>query len=427
MLKNDFDFFSKIKTKEFVALFLTQNMNRADDFRTLELINNNFGVKTLLPAMSLKKQKEASTQKENPFMITTASCGTVTTRFVTARNAIDVKRALLVNCWSPNNSYFYEKLGLKEKEKVLAILIGIQAEKSFFDLTPADIGALDNLRGFSDEQVIAILPDESIEVLFTFAFTGGEGEQEGNPGKEWQTITVEPLCPTFVSIYKEFNAANVITEDLKEKAKACDFLYNEDRSTQRVPISLESKFVDIAAAGSGDMASSRYSQKGIVIESLEPTEQISAKPAAVKKLTWKPSYTLAADQIRSAAESLIEKHKAYLMIFLGSYPPPIDSQTISLTAEMCQKSFAIALEQGLEYHFKNCGTNSHDGVTLGCNANTESGCRIWPVQQAWTSKQLLTNNEATVLSDLIRLDNKTIRELDSEEEYTANTIVRLLF
>jgi hypothetical protein len=194
------------------------------------------------------------------------------------------------------------------------------------------------------------------------------------------------------------------------------------------------------------MASSRYSQKGIVIESQEPTE----KPAAVKKLTWKPSYTLAADQIHSAAESLIKKHKAYLkltffdfpktvssalrdpeigweMIFLGSYPPPIDSQTISLTAEMCQKSFAIALEQGLEYHFKNCGTNSHDGVTLGCNANTESGCRIWPVQQAWTSKQLLTNNEATVISDLIRLDNKTIRELDSEEEYTADTIVRLLF
>jgi hypothetical protein len=197
-------------------------MNRADDFRTLELINNHFSVKTD-EATNLKKRKEASTQKETPFMITTASCGTVTTRFVTARNAIDVKRALLVNCWSPNNSYFYEKLGLKEKEKVLAILIGIQAEKSFFDLTPADIGALDNLRGFSDEQVIAILPDESIEVLFTFAFTGGEGEQEGNPGKEWQTITVEPLCPTFVSIYKEFNAANVITEDLKRRQKLVTF------------------------------------------------------------------------------------------------------------------------------------------------------------------------------------------------------------
>ena len=564
-------------------------MDNADDFRTLELIENHFAPMTdeaiaRLPiynqttvknsyyidmAMKLKKQKEASAQKETPFVVTIASCGTGRTRFVSARNSIDVKRALLVNQWCPNNSYFYEKLGLSEEEKVLAVLIGIEAEKSFWELTPADIGTLGNLRGFSDEQVIAILPDESIEVLFDFAFMGGEGEQEGNPGKEWQTITVEPLRPTFPSIYKEFDAANVITEDLKAKASACKFLYNSDQSTlaaqrhlevkefgspRRTPIQFESKFIEkseenapgptiyvfkpnqmpfpnvdfdgddlppleddedsddhessksvahclvrmptttgsgdmlssgysqkgivtglvgveddwgvgeatqqllartfSACTGSGDMLSSRYSQKGVVAKAIdlpeatkspEPTDQSPAKPAAVKKLTWKPSYALSTDEVRTAAKSLIKKHKIYLKLTFFEYPTTVTSalrdpeigwemiflnvdpqQTTPLTPEICQKSFDVALDQGLKYHFEICGTKSHDGVILGCNVDTESKCRVWSIQQAWTMAQQLTNNEAKVLSDLIRLDNKTIRELDAEEEYTADTIVRLL-
>jgi hypothetical protein len=48
------------------------------------------------------------------------------------------------------------------------------------------------------------LPNDVIEKLFEFLFTGGEGEQEGDPGKEWTTITVRPV-PAPRSIYERFD------------------------------------------------------------------------------------------------------------------------------------------------------------------------------------------------------------------------------
>ncbi len=281
-------------------------MDHSDDFRTLELIENHFGVKTdeaiaKLPinnqvtvarsayfdlAAKLKKQTEASAQIETPFVVTTASCGDVKTGFYSARNAVDVKRALLANRWRPNNSYFWDKLGLREEEKVLAVLIGIQSECCFWAcLKPTDVGILDSLRGLSDKQVIAILPDEIIEVLFTFAFTGGEGEQDGIPGQEWTTITVEPLRPSFTSIYKEFDAAALITEDLKTRAKACNFLYN---SPKPVLQSL-AHTVPMNADFDGDAVSLRQSVGRLLL--VQPANRYSPNGCSRRKGTAHPAVT----------------------------------------------------------------------------------------------------------------------------------------
>lgn len=171
----------------------------------------------------MSKQKTPLIEMQSTFVITTACGGDVETSFVTARSEVDVKRALLANHWHPNNAYFYGQLGLQPEEKVLAVLIGIQSGKRFFDLTPADIGSLVNLRGLVDKTVIAILPDDIIDKLFDFAFTGGEGEQEGIPGHEWETRKVESFFTIWPSIYREFNAATLTTEELQARVKACGF------------------------------------------------------------------------------------------------------------------------------------------------------------------------------------------------------------
>lgn len=167
---------------------------------------------------------------EKPFIITTASCGDARTRIVTARSAVDVKRALLAEEWSPNAEYFYDQLGLPLPERehaghpiydrnqqLFAVLVGVLSGKErFWDLTPRDIGQLDILRHLDYKTTLATLPDHIIEKLFEFAFTGGEGEQRGNPGKEWTTITVEPLViKAFPSIYEKFDAGKLVSEPVR--------------------------------------------------------------------------------------------------------------------------------------------------------------------------------------------------------------------
>ena len=173
-------------------------------------------------AKKLEAQKELVTDMkepgmETPFIISTSSCGSAATRIVTARSAIDVKRALLATEWKPNTDYFYQQLGLTEEERVLAVFIGLQSDKKFWELKPEDMGSLEALRGNSDRELLAILRDQDIEQLFEFAFVGGEGEQEGVPGHEWTTITVQPLVVlTFPSIYKEFDASKETTEGQRQ-------------------------------------------------------------------------------------------------------------------------------------------------------------------------------------------------------------------
>jgi len=160
------------------------------------------------------KRKIATMQTpEIPFVISMASCGEAKTSIMTACSTVDVKRAILFQEWRPNGSYFYQNLGLRENQQMFAVLVGVCSSKgNFWKLTPADIGKLEALRELDDEMLLAVLPDDLIEELFNFAFTGGEGEQTGNPGEEWTTITVEPLAKApFPSVYRIFDLSTILT------------------------------------------------------------------------------------------------------------------------------------------------------------------------------------------------------------------------
>ena len=235
----------------------------ADHFRTLELIDEHFSPKTTeevtkLPifnpitvsrttyfdlAEKLRAGKESVTDKkepnpETPFIISTSSCGDASTRIVTAHSAIDIKRALLAAEWRPNTDYFYQQLGLPIKERVLAVFVGLQSGKKFWELKPEDMGSLEALRGNSDRELLAILRDEDIEQLFEFAFTGGEGDQEGVPGHEWNTISIQPLVVlTFPSIYKEFDASKETTEFQRETClESAGLCLPGEGKTSKVPL-----------------------------------------------------------------------------------------------------------------------------------------------------------------------------------------------
>ena len=43
------------------------------------------------------------------------------------------------------------------------------------------------------------LSDNDVDRLFSWMFTGGDGAQSGNPGKEWDTITVQKLSDVPIS------------------------------------------------------------------------------------------------------------------------------------------------------------------------------------------------------------------------------------
>ena len=159
-----------------------------------------------------------SSADETAFVISTSSCGDASTRFVTARAIADVKRAILVSRWKPNHSYFYEQLGLHKRDAVFAVLVGVLSGKSsFHKLTKEDIGSLSALRDLNDITLLAVLPDDIIEKLFSYAFTGGDGEQRGSPGKEWITISVQPLTQIYPSIHREFSSSMYITDAGRQK------------------------------------------------------------------------------------------------------------------------------------------------------------------------------------------------------------------
>lgn len=153
-----------------------------------------------------------------PFIIVDASCGYVTTQIVSAKSRIDVMRSILLSDYTnPNSEYFLRDSGLNSGEFLLAAIIGAWSNKEPDEkLTPDDAMPFIDAQGHTNEELIASLPDSAVETLFEYAFSGGEGEQCGNPGKEWVTITVEPLPTSFPSIYDKYNPAKHDHPSLKK-------------------------------------------------------------------------------------------------------------------------------------------------------------------------------------------------------------------
>lgn len=140
----------------------------------------------------------------NKFIISESWCGDATTKIVKARNMTDVKRHILLFEWRPNARYFWRSLERDLEGKDLFCVIVALCSGKKFDVTSKDIGEMDILRDLSNGAILASIPDSLVDDLFDFAFSGGEGEQKGNPGKEWRTITVTPFLEENVeTIYNE--------------------------------------------------------------------------------------------------------------------------------------------------------------------------------------------------------------------------------
>lgn len=82
------------------------------------------------------------------FVVSISNCGEAETKFIAAHKLSDIQKVYLLECISETK---------KKREELLN------------------------------------LDDEKINELFKYMFTGGEGYQSGNPGKEWVSIDIKNL------------------------------------------------------------------------------------------------------------------------------------------------------------------------------------------------------------------------------------------
>lgn len=154
------------------------------------------------------------------FAISESSCGDAKTTFVKSSTLSHVKRYLLLN-YHPNDYYCTEfNLDQNRENALLCAIVrshasmkkdrwGMEAGYNHVDVENKDIGSLSKYLDWSFNDIIAEIPKSDIDALFQYAFTGGFGEQSGNPGKEWHTFTIQ-----------EFNESDIrVIEPLKKRNK----------------------------------------------------------------------------------------------------------------------------------------------------------------------------------------------------------------
>ena len=157
------------------------------------------------------------------------------TEFFTSRSITDIKRMLLITEYFPND-YYCRQFGL-ENSKSNAFLTALcfasnKSENRKHQLK--DLGKYSILKDYTAAVIVSTISDEDVNALFEYAFTGGEGEQYGNPCKDWTTITVtEYEEPT--SVYEKFKPNKYCRDDIQRKLyehveEKLDSCLNEDDS-----------------------------------------------------------------------------------------------------------------------------------------------------------------------------------------------------
>ncbi len=121
------------------------------------------------------------------FIVSISCCGDVKTKYYTSKSIFDVYRLFLIKRYSPNPFYYCQAKEIEYSNEVpIKELLIFEAMRCQPDI---DID-IDLLKGLSKKEVIMNFENHTVKSLFDYAFTGGEGDQSGNPGKEWTTITV---------------------------------------------------------------------------------------------------------------------------------------------------------------------------------------------------------------------------------------------
>ena len=127
------------------------------------------------------------------FIISEAICGAASSKLVRACNMVDVKRMMLIKEYTLETSLQLLKLVSKS--------INI------------DLDDLLKLKNLSNKEIIATLIDQDVNSFYDYIFTAGYGQQEGNPGKEWMDVSIQPLNSlTQINAYEHFNSTDVKNE-----------------------------------------------------------------------------------------------------------------------------------------------------------------------------------------------------------------------
>ena len=153
------------------------------------------------------------------FVISESCCGNANTSFLKSSDIVHIKRHLLLK--HRFNTYFCTYFNLNESPEYALLAAVLLARQSVtidrygtqrgwdgnHKPDSSNINTLSKYFNSSSSDIIAALPKSDIDKLFTYAFTGGFGEQSGNPGKEWNTITItefdESLIQTIEPLKKK--------------------------------------------------------------------------------------------------------------------------------------------------------------------------------------------------------------------------------
>jgi len=148
------------------------------------------------------------------------------------------------------------------------------------------------------------------------------------------------------------------------------------------------------------------------------------------------------EDLHYRATGLISKHYAHLDLTFFDHPKTLtealygieigwelilrealnyDEKPI-LTMELCMDIFDKVIDQGLEYHQKICGTKNYDNELLSCGGDK---CIIMKSPGTWKVIKSLNDTDAKLLSVLLAVDRKVIKEFDPQD-YTPETIVKVI-
>lgn len=118
------------------------------------------------------------------FMISNACCGDASSEIVLANCKADIAYHYLLKCYY--NEYWCGSFGFEKTRDncVRAYLVksGIRDEYE-----------MKKMRAKKEESILKTLTDDEIITLFEYMYTGGDGDQSGIPGKEWETIEITEI------------------------------------------------------------------------------------------------------------------------------------------------------------------------------------------------------------------------------------------
>jgi hypothetical protein len=141
------------------------------------------------------------------FIVTTSECGEPHTEFYSGKSRESVMRFIILEERRVNyNTIHCSEIHMPETQ-TNALIVAILRARKANQTTPGgwgkfgdnsfkleddiDLGEFEPFFDKSPRYIVSNLLNSDVKLLFKYLFTGGYGDQSGNPGKEWTTISVK--------------------------------------------------------------------------------------------------------------------------------------------------------------------------------------------------------------------------------------------